>query len=187
MTWPLPQPRDNTYWNFLEGIFTDAELDQIIEQCLALTPEPGNIGAGFRTSTIAWVPTDNPEYNWIYERLATAVTDINQSYYRFDLTHIQPLQFTTYTKETEGRYKPHIDLGQAGAGRKLSFSLQLSDPFHHEGGSLQFLHLKNEPELAPRARGKIIFFPSFLTHEVTPVTQGVRYSLVGWIAGPPFK
>ena len=34
---------------------------------------------------------------------------------------------------------------------------------------------------------KIIIFPSFLYHRVTPVTWGRRHSLVGGIAGPTFR
>ena len=30
-------------------------------------------------------------------------------------------------------------------------------------------------------------FPSYSLYEVTPVTKGERYSLVGWITGPQFK
>ena len=36
-------------------------------------------------------------------------------------------------------------------------------------------------------KGMITFFPSWLIHDVTPVTQGTRYSLVGWVNGPNFK
>ena len=30
-------------------------------------------------------------------------------------------------------------------------------------------------------------FPSYVLHEVTPVTKGERYSLVAWLTGKPFK
>jgi predicted 2-oxoglutarate/Fe(II)-dependent dioxygenase YbiX len=30
-------------------------------------------------------------------------------------------------------------------------------------------------------------FPSFMCHNVCAVTTGVRYSLVSWFAGPPFR
>jgi PKHD-type hydroxylase len=29
-------------------------------------------------------------------------------------------------------------------------------------------------------------FPSYTLHRVTPVTEGTRYSMVGWITGKPF-
>ena len=36
-------------------------------------------------------------------------------------------------------------------------------------------------------QGTIIVFPSMLPHRVTPVTEGVRYSLVQWFSGPDFR
>ena len=33
----------------------------------------------------------------------------------------------------------------------------------------------------------MIMFPSTMLHEVTPVTRGVRRSLVGWVLGPRLK
>ena len=36
-------------------------------------------------------------------------------------------------------------------------------------------------------QGSIIIFPSHVWHRVKPVTKGVRYSLVVWHLGYPFK
>ena len=38
-----------------------------------------------------------------------------------------------------------------------------------------------------KQRGLIAVFPSYVLHQVTPVTQGSRQSLVAWISGPAFK
>ena len=40
-------------------------------------------------------------------------------------------------------------------------------------------------EITPK--GSIIVFPSFVWHRVKPVTKGLRYSLVNWNLGWPFK
>ena len=72
------------------------------------------------------------------------------------------------------------------AVRKLSFSVQLSDPDSYKGGDL-LLKISNEPTSVKRTRGAVIFFPSYILHEVTPVKQGVRKSLVGWVTGPRWK
>ena len=37
-----------------------------------------------------------------------------------------------------------------------------------------------------RNQGSIIIFPSFMMHQVTPITKGIRNSLVLWAYGPPF-
>ena len=38
-----------------------------------------------------------------------------------------------------------------------------------------------------RPQGSIIVFPSYTHHQVTPVTRGIRYSLVLWSLGKPFR
>ena len=38
-----------------------------------------------------------------------------------------------------------------------------------------------------RPKGSIIVFPSFLYHQVTPITKGTRYSLVMWVLGRPWQ
>jgi PKHD-type hydroxylase len=70
--------------------------------------------------------------------------------------------------------------------RKLSLSVQLSEPEDYEGGSL-LLYNGEEPMTLPKTRGTGLFFPSYSLHEVTPVTKGIRYSLVAWFLGPRFK
>ena len=36
-------------------------------------------------------------------------------------------------------------------------------------------------------KGSVIVFPSFIFHRVRPVLSGIRYSLVLWSVGAPFK
>ena len=70
--------------------------------------------------------------------------------------------------------------------RKLSLSLQLTDPSQYEGCDLQFQGGRRI-ETAPRTRGALIAFPSYVLHRVTPITRGVRKSLVCWVSGPEFR
>lgn len=81
-----------------------------------------------------------------------------------------------------------------GKIRKLSMTVNLNPPGAYEGGNLKFdfgMHVKNDTRFYEceeiRPQGSIIVFPSFLDHCVTPVTRGVRYSLVLWTLGAPFK
>lgn len=52
------------------------------------------------------------------------------------------------------------------------------------GGSLKFSDYRAEPEYRtfnlPAEPGMLVAFRSELTHEVTPVTHGARYSIVSW-------
>ena len=70
--------------------------------------------------------------------------------------------------------------------RKLSFSIQLTNPDLYEGGDLN-IYKEKTPIQASRALGTINFFPSYVLHRVTPVTKGYRNCLVGWVSGPKFK
>jgi PKHD-type hydroxylase len=45
----------------------------------------------------------------------------------------------------------------------------------------------NKIQPAPRERGAVIIFPSYVLHRVTRVTRGVRKSLVVWVTGPNFR
>ncbi len=58
--------------------------------------------------------------------------------------------------------------------RKLNFVLQLSDAESYRGGDLIVKDF-----VATREIGSIIFFPANYQHEVTLVTEGTRYSLIG--------
>ena len=79
-----------------------------------------------------------------------------------------------------------MDFGNdATSTRKLSVSVQLSDPSEYEGGDLELMVNRNYIKV-PKEKGTIIFFPSYLTHRVTKVTSGKRNSLVAWFHGPSF-
>lgn len=84
------------------------------------------------------------------------------------------------------------DPSHVGKIRKISMTLNLNAPGDYEGGILNFDLGHHAPtrfhectEIAPQ--GSLIVFPSFIYHQVTPVTRGTRYSLVLWAVGPPFK
>jgi predicted 2-oxoglutarate/Fe(II)-dependent dioxygenase YbiX len=70
--------------------------------------------------------------------------------------------------------------------RKLSFTVQLSEPEDYKGGDL-CLYLGDKAEVMKKEQGFVALFPSYVLHEVKPVTSGTRYSLVSWITGKPFK
>ena len=71
--------------------------------------------------------------------------------------------------------------------RKLSFSLQLSDPEDYRGGELEFIDNSNKPFLAPKQRGTMVVFDSRVKHRVRKVKSGLRKSIVGWVIGPRWK
>lgn len=141
-----------------------------------------------RDSNVVWVYPKNQKTKNIYKKIINKVLDVNENEFKFKLTDIETLQYTIYE---EGQYyKKHIDFGNellvGNAQRKLSFSIQLTDPSEYEGGDLCG-YVNEVPIVAEKALGSISFFSSFMLHEVTPVTKGKRVSLVGWVNGPRFE
>jgi len=176
----------------LLNVFTPEEMDRIEAYGDALQAQAAGVSgvarpanAAIRVTRTAWIkPT--PETQWFFLRMEQAVRHLNAQVYQFDLTGFsEPFQYTVYHAEEGGHYDWHTDYGRLFA-RKLSFSLQLSDPAAYEGGELQ-THGGNEITTAPKARGTLVAFPSYVLHRVTPVTRGTRKSIVAWTAGPKFR
>lgn len=79
-----------------------------------------------------------------------------------------------------------------GKIRKLSMTVSLNDSKEYSGGNLRFdlgPHRKDRYHTCKeiRPQGSIVVFPSYMYHQVTPVTRGTRYSLVAWNLGKPFR
>jgi PKHD-type hydroxylase len=124
-----------------------------------------------------------PGSEWAFAHLEQYAALVNCDF-GFALQHIEePLHWLTYR---EGEHVDwHLDTGVGmAARRKLSITIQLSEPSNYTGGSLEFPDGTFHP--FARYTGATICFPSYLFHRVTPVTEGVRESLVAWIAGSPF-
>ena len=64
-------------------------------------------------------------------------------------------------------------------------SIVLNSDF--EGGDFEISGLDDENKFPRLEEGSIIVFPSFMGHRVAPVTKGIRYSLVAWFVGSPFR
>jgi hypothetical protein len=63
--------------------------------------------------------------------------------------------------------------------RKLSMTIQLSDSNDFEGGQFAIMG-----EQIPMEKNQAVIFPSFLPHEVHPVTKGKRTVIIAWALGP---
>ena len=197
--WPLKQSVNPPFYPH-SNLFSVEECQSIIDMLKSgdLTLNYSSTGLGssehittakIRISPVSWIRSDKPENTWIFEKIVKCIEEVNNEYFNYDLKEIQSLQFTVYDSEEKGFYDKHIDIEPVlinGVMRKLSLSVQLSNSEDYEGGSL-LLHVGGNPIEAPKNRGTAIFFPSYSLHEVTPVTKGIRYSLVAWITGPKFK
>jgi PKHD-type hydroxylase len=125
--------------------------------------------------------------------------EANKLQFNYNLSYFQVVQFAEY--KDGGFFNWHQDdsrINNSSEMRKLSLTLVLSDPNTFEGGELQFYNgekpfqdmgeIKGEQVNKDiQAQGTVIVFDSMDWHRVTPVTKGIRHSVVCWTVGPNFK
>jgi PKHD-type hydroxylase len=183
-------------WAYIEGFFSKDECEKIKEYGKSLQKIEAKVGVDqdstaridleYRKNLVSWFNSGDPDLDWVYRKLTDAVIGVNKQFWNFDLTYIETLQYTMYDRNGD-YYGPHLDMSFGGVHyRKLSFSLQLDDGSAYDGGDFKVITSKNPIE-TKRGQGDLILFPSFIMHEVTPITKGTRHSLVGWVCGPNFK
>ena len=126
---------------------------------------------------------ENPE---LYDLVVGAAKHVNSTIWQYSLQGMDKLQFLKYN--VGGHYGWHLDIGGGDhMYRKLSFVIPLSPSENYEGGEL-IVQTSPKEISVPLTQGKMILFPSFILHKVTPVTKGERYMLVGWLRGQaPFQ
>lgn len=136
---------------------------------------------------IAYI-TPNLESSWLYDLLFPVALKVNDQYFGFDIDVVtDPIHYVIYP-ENGGFLTWHLDVGKYRVNkRKISLTVQLSDPSDYEGGDFQIWTGGENFVTVPREKGEIIVFPSFLLHRVTPITKGQRKCLVFWVGGTPFR
>ena len=181
--------------------------DEIVKDCLSKDLKPAKVfdtkpnssrdDPSVRKTSVYFVSSDRNnkanEIAWYF------LKEANKQMFNYDLTYFQPIQFAEY--KDGGFYDWHIDTyyqDEPNKTRKLSLSLILTDPDTFEGGEFQFFNggkpvKENGDETGEqlrndiKAQGSIIVFDSRDFHRVTPVTKGIRHSIVCWATGASFK
>jgi len=174
-----------------------AGRQKIIQQATTSNKKVMNIKK--RDCKVAWIND-----KWIYDIINPFIHNANkQAGWNFQWDWNESSQFTIYEK---GHYYGwHTDQGSNplkedskhinGKTRKLSLTLQLTDPTDYEGGDFQFKWIQDNKKgllniiTVDDAKdiGTIIIFPSFIHHQVLPITKGKRESLVNWSVGKEFS
>jgi PKHD-type hydroxylase len=201
------------YW--VDNFLSNEEIGKVIKYTSQINPEPSKVGDNIqeeikkpftpdyhiknpnignvpriRQSVIKWIEL-NPDTNWLYKKLISQIHKVNQENFDYILKFVENLQFTEYNEGQQGFYSKHDDCGNSSRLenfvdiRKLSFTIQLSNPEDYEGGELVFYDSKEFN--APKTKGTIIFFQSNILHEVKPVKKGTRHALVSWVQGPNLR
>ncbi len=186
----------NQIWQYWKSGISSEQADLIIESG---NEQPlAEAGLGFdgstqnnqyRSSEIRWIPTAT--HPWITNLLWSFAQTANRNAFGFDLSYLNDIQYTTYYADQNGKYDWHHDTfwgNPTTFDRKISIVIQLSDPEDYDGGDFEIdPQYPALPVQEVRTKGAVIAFPSFIRHRVTPVTRGVRRSLVCWVEGPKFR
>jgi len=190
-TFPRPLGGPVIAW---EGAFSAAEVDRITALGDGMARERAQLVQADdplgkkRITDVAWL-VRGADTAWLFTRLEQAVQRLNAQYYKYDLYPQlrERLQYTIYDARQGGHYDWHVDHGAAMPdARKLSISLQLSEPTDYQGCDLE-LQFGDGMLAAPRGKGTVIAFSSYVLHRVSPIISGTRKSLVAWVSGPDFK
>ena len=194
----LHEPKfENSSWNFeldqvnLYAFWNNAFSKEECQTIINIAKDKGLIKgktrneSDVRDSKISWLyPIDGMD--WVFRRVTDITLNLNERFFKFDLFGInEGFQFTNY-EAPSGKYGKHVDRGINMAVRKLSISIQLTNPEEYEGGEL-YLYDDDKGILMDKTQGTLIIFPSYVLHEVMPVTKGIRNSLVTWVTGKQFK
>ena len=139
-----------------------------------------------RKSKITWLQEED-EWQWLYNKFIDFTQIANDNMWNCELVGMtEKIQYSHYDSDG-GHYNWHMDIGIGHAARrKISIAVQLSDPDDYEGGDFQF-RMRADALTVPRSKGAVVLFPSWMLHRVTPVTKGLRKSLVAWVSGPAWK
>ena len=194
----LHEPKfENSSWNFeidkvhLYAFWNNAFSKEECQTIINIAKDKGltkgkTIGkSDVRDSKISWLyPCDNMD--WVFSKVTDITLNLNERFFKFDLFGInEGFQFTNY-ESPSGKYGKHIDRATNIPVRKLSISIQLTNPEDYNGGELK-LYDGEEETVMSKEQGTLVIFPSYVLHEVMPVTKGERNSLVTWVTGKQFK
>ena len=150
------------------------------------TPEGCVVDPKKRISDLLWLDNTTP-IGCVAQVYANMAND--KAGWNFNLSKCEAIQIGKYSGDKLGFYGWHPDDGAFSTKgrdivRKLSVAILLSDTKDFTGGNFEFEGYEIQPELK---QGSVLVFPSIISHRVTPVTSGIRYSAVTWISGPPYR
>ena len=169
---------------------------KIIEQATVIR---GGVDKVRRDCKVSWIND-----RWIYEIINPFIHAANKKAgWNFQWDWNETSQFTIYEKgeyygwhtDQDHENLKHDNKNINGKIRKLSLTLQLTDKTKYEGGDFQLKWIDSKKDNLLRIItvddakdiGTIIIFPSFIWHQISPVTKGKRESLVNWSIGKNFS
>lgn len=181
---------DSTEYAWQDNVFSKEELDEVLSlgskiSFVDASTRAEGVNYDRRKVNISWLENSSENY-LVYTKMAQVSAFLNSVYFQFDLYGFyEDIQYSVYNEGDHHAW--HYDMPTNGLPpRKLTTIVMLSRPDEYEGGELEILGA-GEPVKLEKVFGRVYVLPSYIYHRVTPVTKGVRKTLVGWVCGNRFK
>lgn len=176
-----------------DNFLSKTQCDKLIEYFNSKKPQDSKLAGDYTEEVLNKKVRNNKEVIYeekmLQDKLKMVFELANVAAYNYDIQEIEEIKLLSYDKG--GKYKWHTDVGSKETStRKLTAIVQLSNEKDYEGGVLEFGITDEDGDNNLRAtnkQGSIIVFPSFLSHRITPLVSGKRYSLLTWMLGDTFK
>lgn len=178
-------------WQLWDSGIPEEKIDSLVEFASQLPEQTATTFGSttapppeVRSSTVRWINNED-----VRDTLWHFVNEANIEALGVEVMNRAEMQYTEYHAEANGHYGWHNDVNWTSPkliDRKLSLTVQLSDPADYEGGDFEFRDAPMPPATLKK-KGAVLVFPSHLYHRVTPVTMGTRLSLVAWFYGPKWR
>lgn len=186
-------------WCYFKSKFSKEECEWIINEGLKIPDKNATIGKdgldlvddSVRRSKVRFIHKES-KFEGLFDEIWKMAIQANDEWFNFHITRIPFMQLAEYDSSYQGEYKKHHDVFWLNNDpiyhRKLSCVVQLSHPSDYQGGNFEIWNEQQKPNPEEiRQQGTTIFIPSFLEHQLTPVTRGKRYSLAIWFEGPKWR
>jgi len=179
-------------WQLWTERLSDREIKKILKKADKISSEPATIfynqqvSQEIRSSKIKWLSGEKE----ILDLLFDFVNQANDNAFRFNILKKADIQFTEYDSNDGDHYSWHHDVDwnrNDGYDRKISVTVQLTDPKDYKGGDFEFSEVETPSSHILKPKGSILAFPSYLKHRITPIKEGTRKSLVAWFIGPEWQ
>ena len=179
-------------WQLWSGALSNNQMALITEKANALPDvnatifSDSKVNSDIRRSKVKWLSHDNE----VKDLLWGYAEEANRNAFGFDVYNVGDVQYTEYHATEAGHYDWHHDIHwneEKAFDRKLSITVQLSDPKSYTGGVFEFGETQTPDYHISAKQGTVLVFPSYLQHRVTPVQSGTRRSLVAWFEGPRWR
>jgi len=121
--------------------------------------------------------------------------DINKRMWNLDINGMITTKYLIYEKgrysdwHTDGSFGVQSEADSSIVWRKLSATVALTDD-EYDGGEFEMVLSSNPStsyvKIKPSKRS-IILFPPFINHRISPVTRGIKKTLVYWFCGSRWR